>query len=75
MNDETVIKIKTSIWHRNHKILIEARENCTELLNEHISSNGIETKKHACIAEMYEKEIREINSLLEYSSNNSGVPF
>jgi len=69
------LKVDSEIWYRIHQILIEAKENSTELMNEHINNNGIITKKDRFISDMYEKEIREINSLLDYTSDNNGVPF
>ena len=75
MGKPVTIQIELDIWHRNHQALIDARENVTELMNEHVAARGIDTKKNAYIADMYEKELREINSLLEYSASNNGVPF
>jgi len=69
------LKVDSEIWYRIHKVLIESKENSIELMNEHINNNGMETKKDRFIADMYENEIREINSLLDYTSDNNGVPF
>ena len=67
------IEIELDVWQRNHQMLIAAKENSTELLNEQIEKYGLTSKKNIHIASMYEAEIRELNSLLDYSVENSGV--
>ena len=60
---------------RIHQALIGARDNASEMLDDHIAQSGCDTKKNKFIADMYEKEVREINDLLEYTANNGGVLF
>jgi len=70
-----MIEVDRNMWYRIHQILIESKENSTELMNLHINQNGMTTKKDRFVADMYEREIREISSLLEYTSDNDGVAF
>jgi len=71
-------KIQTvdlDVWYRIHQALIESKQNSIELMNDHISDYGMESKKNKFIADMYEKEIRELSALLRYTSEHNGVPF
>lgn len=73
---EKVQNVSMGIWHRIHQVLIESKENSIELLNDHhISDYGMDSKKNKFIADMYEKEIREISDLLKYTSEHNGIPF
>lgn len=76
MNDTVKVEVSLNIWQKNHQILISAKENVLELMNE-LENNKklISEKKHNAIAEMYVREVRDINTLLDYSSENNGAPF
>ena len=71
------ISIDQEIWYENHQALVAAKENALELINLFYEKSGSEnhTKKEKCILDMYEKEARSLSDLLEYSSNNGGIPF
>ena len=69
-------EIDQAIWWKIHDVLIDARDNSLELMNINSEGEGyLPTKKFNAIQSMYEKEIREINALLEYSVDNGGTPF
>ena len=67
------VSVDSDIFARIHQALIEAKENSTELMNNHINDNGMDTKKDRFIADMYENEVREISCLLNYMSNHEGL--
>ena len=68
-------QVDRDVWYRMHQTLIAARDNTGELLEDHIARLGSDTKKNRFIADMFEKELREINDLLDYTTKNNGVPF
>ena len=75
--DTVKVEVCLDIWQKNHQVLIASKENARELLDEHENNKQqyVSIKKHDAIGMMYEREIREINALLEYSVENAGVPF
>jgi len=75
MKDDVKYLIDPDIWHRTYTALNAARDNAQELYQDHMDGLGTTTKKNKCIAEMYEKEISELGSLIEYAYLNNGAPF
>jgi hypothetical protein len=73
MTTQVTVSINQNIWWDNHQALVDAKDNVLDLL-EMIDCHS-PSKIDKCMRDVYEKEIRTLNSLLEYSSNNGGVPF
>lgn len=65
-NEESIVRVgvESSVYKRIHYALTDARENAMELLSDHELRLGRTTKKNIQIAEMYDKEIEEIEDLL-----------
>ena len=69
------VEISQAIWWKIHEVLIEARDNSLELMNINSEEEGyLPTKKFNAIQSMYEKEIRDINTLIDYSVDHGGKP-
>lgn len=76
MSSKNTIEIDLEIWQKNHQILVAARANAVELLEEHEKKPlTMSEKKHHAIGAMYENEIRILDALLEYSGSHKGMPF
>ena len=58
--EEVELMFKRSFVVNLHNLLVDAKENNYELLNDHDAKLGRMTRKNERIAEMYEKEIREL---------------
>ncbi len=66
--------VDLDVWYRIHQVLIEAKENSIELMEQHYTTDRM-TKREKFVLDMFEKEVREISDLLMYTSDNNGVPF
>ena len=68
-------EVDQAIWWKIHDVLLDARDNSLELMNINSENEShLPVKKFNAIQSMYEKEIREINALLDYSVDHGGKP-
>lgn len=72
--------VDMDIWYRINQTLKIARHNTFDLLNDALNnaqgdSENTITKRENAVVQMYEIELSEINSLLDYTTEHDGVPF
>ena len=66
--------VELDIWRRIYKVLIDARANSNELLEEceNKSSSSAFSKKELAVIDMYDNEIIEVNKLIDYMADHNG---
>ena len=72
MSRLTVV-VDLDMWRLNHKVLMAARDNASDLLNDHLARLGQTTTKNKLIADSYVGEIKLLNKMLDYSARNGGL--
>lgn len=73
INSQQRVEVNRSFMCDLNNILTDARENASQLLEEHEQRLGRTTKGNRMVAEMYEKEIKEIDLALQKVKNIIGV--
>lgn len=71
--EEVELMFKRSFVVNLHNLLVDAKENSYELLNDHDAKLGRTTRKNERIAEMYEKEIKELDVAIHVVSKRLSI--
>lgn len=71
--EEVELMFKHSFVVNLHNLLIDAKENSYELLNDHDAKLGRTTRKNQRTAEMYEKEIKELEIAIHVVSKKLSI--
>lgn len=71
------VEVDRDVWLRMNAAMKDALDNTRELLNKHEADMGghPENKRDKAIRSMFEREIAELDDLINYSDKNNGVPF